>query len=202
MSPKELLINSIIYAIVILLICPLGGALINKILTTFISAICRVFDRTGNLFLCVANTITFMGVVFHELSHAFIAFILGAKIRKINLYKKTGNRLGSVMYSPKGPAILRSLQMSLSAAAPVFMGAIAQIYIFYILQNMHMPIWACLILYYLSFSIALHMDMSAEDIGVYLKGIPICLLLIVIIMAIVGYFFDLPILTHYIKHYL
>ena len=202
MSPKELLINSTIYAVVILLICPLGGAMFNKILTTLLSAICRAFDRSGKLFLCLANTLTFMGVVFHELSHAFVAFILGAKIRKINLYKRNGNQLGSVIYSPKGPAMLKSIQMSISAAAPVFMGVITQLFMFYALQNVNMPVWLVIFLCYLSFSIAMHMDMSADDVMVYLKGAPICFLLMIVVMAVVGYFVDLPVLTQYIKQFL
>lgn len=195
MVTKELLINAIIYSVIILLMCPLLGALLNKILVEILSRVFGILDRSGALFLAFANVITFVGVIHHELSHAIIAFALGAKIRKINLYKISAGSLGSVSYSPRGPLLLRSLQMSLSAAAPVFMGVITESIIYFYFHNYSGPFWVLLLIGYLALSIAVHMDMSMQDIIVYLKGVPCCFLLLVLILLLTSKYLQLPLLV-------
>ncbi len=166
MNILALLKYSALISLGVIIIIPLIGMVINFIVTIILSHIIR-----GKLYLFVANTLTFPGVMYHELSHALFAFITGAKIEKISLYHKQGNQLGSVEIKTRGPWINRSMQLSFSACAPVIMGLLAEGVIFFVFAKVSLPVWAMILLGFLAFCILLHMDMSGADIKGYLKGI-------------------------------
>ena len=80
MNILVLLKYSALISLGVIIIIPLIGMIINFIVTIILSRIIR-----GKLYLFVANTLTFPGVMYHELSHALFAFITGAKIEKISM---------------------------------------------------------------------------------------------------------------------
>ena len=126
METSELLKYSALISLGIIVAIPLTGFLINLFVTRLLSALLGLIDHSGKLFLFIANTLTFPGVCYHELSHALFAFITGAKIKKIVLYHKQKDTLGSVEMIPRGPLPLKWLQLSFSACAPVITGLIGE----------------------------------------------------------------------------
>ncbi len=181
MPTTDLLKYSALISLGIILAIPLTGLFVHFLVTRILSGLLQVIDRSGRLFLFVANTLTFPGVCYHELSHALFAMITGAKVKKIVLYHREGNHLGYVELIPRGPFWLRWLQMSFSACAPVITGLIGECVIFYVLTQLTLPVWGSILLGFLSFCILLHLDMSGADIKGYMKGIPFFFLLFFLI---------------------
>ena len=169
--------ESIIIAIGLVIIVPLTGFMIRYAVMGLIRAILCAFNRSGKLYLFFANDLTFVGVVWHELSHALFAFITGAKVEKISFYHKEGDHLGCVRFRPRGGWIARSVQLSLSACAPVVMGMMALLGLYLTVHSFHLPVWGIVIAWYLFISVLVHMDMSKEDLESYARGIPFFLIL-------------------------
>ena len=73
------------------------------------------------------NYITFVGVMHHELSHALLAFLSGAKVTEIKLFRIHHNdgALGYVAYAPRGNFILQSIQKVVTSIAPIICGFIS-----------------------------------------------------------------------------
>ena len=164
--------ESIILAVGFVIIVPLIGFLVKILVTGVLRTILCTVNRSGKLYLFFANRLTFMGVVWHELSHALFAFVTGAKVEEISLYHKEGDHLGHVKFRPRGIWIARCIQLSLSACAPVIMGLVALFGIYCFLTGMELPVWGVFVAGYLFVSIMVHMDMSPEDLKAYVKGVP------------------------------
>lgn len=152
-----------------------------------------IFGATfTNIFL---NKITFIGVVHHELSHAIFAFLTGAQVVKVSLFKynEENGSLGEVIYYSRGIFIMRWIQDFFSSIAPVVCG-VASIFcmIYFIPYN---AIWQYILFGFIIFSIFIHMDMSIQDIKVSLKGLPIFIIIIFCIFYftkfnLIGYVVD------------
>ena len=130
--------------------------------------------------LIFANTLTYPGVVHHELAHALLAWLLGAKIQRITL-RPTANALGSVNFLPRGGRIRQSLQLTLSAIAPVLFGVLTLYLIGRFLWSACTAIPLRVLVGYLAVSIFLHMDLSGQDVRTALGGLPVCLMILFII---------------------
>ncbi len=130
----------------------------------------------------LCNYITFPGTVHHELSHALFAFLTGAKIEKISLFKPDGDSLGSVEYRNRGFFVVRAIQDSMSAIAPILCGAVTSSAIIYALFNCSLPVIVVIVLIYLLISIVLHMRMSPADIKIMWKGIPVIFLIALLVV--------------------
>ncbi len=171
MSATEMIKYSALISLAVIIAIPLTGFVIHLLFTRLLNRLLNAIDRSGKLFLFVANTLTFPGVCYHELSHALFAFITGAKIKKIVLYQKKSKHLGYVEMVPRGPLPLRWLQLSFSACAPVISGLLGEGAILYVFRKVPLPVWAYFVLGFLFFCLLLHMEMSGADIKGYLKGI-------------------------------
>lgn len=176
--------NAFVNTLIVIMIIPVFGTIFNlikqgalKILSSVTSA------KTANI---IVNRLTFIGVVHHELSHALLAFLTGAKIESINLFKpdKNTGTLGNVRYIPRGNKILQSVQLTFSSVAPTPCGVLSSILIVYLVIPKCVAVWQFIIVYYTLVSIILHMDLSKQDIKVALKGAPILMLLTYIILLI------------------
>lgn len=164
----------------ILAVIPVLGLLlgyIEKILGVFFS---KVFGNTVALF--IMNHLTLIGVMHHELSHALFAFVSGATIKSIDLFKPQNNTLGSVEIIPKGNKIAKSIQLTLTAIAPVVTGIISMCSILYFVNiNFNsMAAWHLVTVAYLFLSILIHSTMSTADLKCAMKGLPICTLIVFI----------------------
>ena len=141
---------------------------------------------TGGSFGCLfVNYLTFPGVILHELSHALLAVVTGAKVTHIRFFAPDGNSLGSVSMRPRGNFITMSIQRGLSALAPAFCSLLwlylLRTYLYpYIQQN----VWLMVLFIYLCVSVILHASLSGADIAVGLKGLPGCLLVVFLIFLI------------------
>lgn len=178
------MIEALVNTVQILLVIPILGmtlGYLEKVIGNFIAKHMGVKSA-----LFIMNKLTFIGVVHHELSHALFAFISGAKIREINLFKPQGNSLGSVQIVPRGNKILKSIQLTLTAIAPVITGIISMCTIAYFVSiNIEiMLVWQIILIAYLFISIFFHSTMSTADLKCAIKGLPICAIIIFIIELI------------------
>lgn len=175
---------ALINTIIVILIIPLIGFVLNCIINIIAKIIVNCFgSRVGDFIL---NKFTFIGTVHHELSHALFAFCTGAKVSNIKLYKREKDSLGCVKFSPRGNKVLQAIQLTLTSIAPVITGPIS----IYLLYSKALTIcektWQVFIVYYIMISILIHTTMSKQDIKISLKGLPLCVIIIYIIMLATG----------------
>lgn len=160
------MINYFLTALILTLIIPAFGivmGMLRKIIYNIISILSALFA------FALANYLTFPGVIHHELSHAIWGFLTGAKITNITLFKPNGMSLGHVDMYYRGPWFLRSIQACVSSAAPVFCGLITSYFLF----TTAIPSvsgFLLILLYYILFSVLMHMTMSIPDIKCFFKG--------------------------------
>lgn len=131
------------------------------------------------------NYLTYPGTIHHELAHALLAIVTGAKVTGICLVPR-GNTLGSVNMVPRGGVVLRSIQNLMSAIAPVLCGCISLYFLFIYGWPLCTQWWQMVIFFYLFFSLLLHMDLSSADIRVAVSGIPVCALIVFVFLLISG----------------
>lgn len=160
--------------------------IINYTIKCVINVLSIIFGSHITTF--ILNYVTFIGVIHHELSHMIFAFITGAKIVSFKLFKVFNHKdsLGTVKINPRGPYIIRGLQLGLSAIAPLITGIInVSLVVWYILSN-NLSIVYIVALIYCIVSIVLHMTLSNADIDSYRKG-RISIGLIIWIILFLGY---------------
>lgn len=161
------------------------GYTINLISNILSRVVTSIFGNwLGKL---LVNIATFPGVIVHELSHLVVAVITFAKIKKVKLFKLNifdkSSTLGQVEFNPRGTKWMQSLQKTLSASAPVYIGTII-IYLIYNNINFDSLI-SVLINSYLIVSIALHCRLSKQDIKVIKEGLLRTILVIFVISSII-----------------
>lgn len=118
-------------------------------------------EKTGQWLIWL----TFVGVIHHELSHLLLAFLTGAKIESVVLFRvkpKNGN-IGEVTFRPRGSKWVQALQVVLSSVAPMLLGFWSIWVLTMVLMpnavGIHMGVYA-----YLTFSIFMNMALSKQDI--------------------------------------
>ena len=169
-------ILALINTVIIIMIIPIIGIIINWITDKIIRFIYRYFGRLVTLL--IANYLTFVGTMHHELAHAIFAFCTGAKIIKIDLFYPEGHTLGKVIFKPRGNAITKSIQLTMSAIAPVVLGCITEYFLISYVSANSLSGIASFVIYYLIISILLHMTMSKQDIENAIEGLPICTIIV------------------------
>ena len=137
----------------------------------------------------IVNFAFFPGVMIHELAHAFLAVITGAKITEVALFKVEDGSLGHVNFRNRGNIIIVALQNVFVSSAPMFVGAAVCIGCGLWLSVLPAGyIWLKVIIWYLMISMFFHMTMSVQDIKVYIKGVPIFMGLIFVISLLLRVF--------------
>lgn len=179
------IIDSAITTLVIALFIPCIGYLIDKVINIVLNTVTKYSSSFVSRF--IYNRLTFIGVMHHELSHALFAFITGAKIIKIDLFKPQGNTLGSVTFIPRGNKITQSIQMTSTAIAPVVMGIInSYILLFKALAICNSNFIKGIIIYVI-ISILIHSTLSRQDIKNWLRGLPLTVIFIFILVFIIKF---------------
>ena len=171
---KDIYSNNILFAAVVAALLPFAIILLGLFLNYLRDALALLVGFFVDPWLVYAtiNYLFFPGVMLHELSHAFLAFITGAEVTEVALFKREGNSLGHVNFRNRGNLFFRALQNTFASAAPMFCGA-AIVYACYF-GIMHISIlWLRILLGYVGVSMFCHMTMSVEDLKIYVKGIPI-----------------------------
>lgn len=182
---RDILIRSASYTAILIGIIPIFGLILNYI----IENIAKVLYRTVGIRLAdfILNRLTFLGTVHHELSHALFAVITGAKVTKIDLFHPSGCVLGKVSMYTRGNAIIKSIQLTMSAIAPMICGSIT-LYIMYSYFSVNKVVgWKLAVIIYIMTSIFLHMTMSTQDIKNAIKGLPVCSLIIFVIISAIQF---------------
>ena len=157
------LVGTVLFPIAILLL-GVFMELIAQAITTVISFFTGVIIAFG-----IRTYATYIGTVIHELSHAAVAFLTGAKVKKITLIPH-GATLGSVEYVPRGNKFFQGLQMSLSAIAPTVVGTVLLYLMFTQVHPLLTEAWHYVLFYYLALSILFHMDLSLTDLRNFFQG--------------------------------
>lgn len=171
-------IQYFITAFILTWVIPLIGFILSGIERLVYSISCKINPKLA-YFIC--NYLTFIGVIHHELAHALLGFVTGAKIVKINLFKPQGNTLGSVEMYNRGNFFIRSIQMTFTSVAPLICGGLSILLLYTtILPSVSNPL-VLILLWYVIVSIALHMTMSLADLKCFVKGsYGVCLLILIV----------------------
>ncbi|MBR0132782.1 MAG: M50 family metallopeptidase [Lachnospiraceae bacterium] len=127
----------------------------------------------------IVNYLFFPGVMLHELSHAFMALITGARLTEVKLFKKEGKSLGHIAFNPRGSKIMISIQEVFISSAPMYFGAMIVFAAFKLVLLIPWSAWLLKIFAgYIGVSMFFHMTMSTQDVKVFVKGIPIIMILV------------------------
>ena len=130
----------------------------------------------------IVNYVMFPGVMIHELAHAFFAVITGAEITEVALFKVEDGSLGHVNFKNRGNILLVALQNIFVSSAPMFVGGAVVVGCGFWLSILPAGyIWLKIIIWYLMISMFFHMTMSTADIRVYVKGIPLFIVILFLI---------------------
>lgn len=165
-------------AAIIVISLMLVGGLASMIRTFSIRTYTRAFS--GRFAKFVDNRLTFIGVIHHELSHALLAFLTGAKIKSCKLFKMENNTLGHVDIVPRGPFIIRLLQQAMCGIAPVLCGGITLYVIYYFgFYKRGTFDYVSIILILLAMCISYHMSMSKQDFKVARAGLLVAYIILV-----------------------
>lgn len=134
----------------------------------------------GNSGFAVCRWLTAPGVVIHECSHALLAFLTGAKVTKIVFFGPKGDVLGYVSYKTRGRFLAPAIQQMLASVAPVLIGPL----VIWGLAELFLitdPVWVKALLIYLVFCVLMHMDLSGQDVRIYLKGCAVVLIVVALV---------------------
>lgn len=170
-------IEALIISIITFLVFGVVGWLISLLKTGITAVLAGAVGTKLTLF--IVNRLTFIGTIHHELAHALLALITGAKVTRVRLLEFGGSNLGSIEYIARGNIITKSIQHTFTAYAPVICGFITE-YLMLTKININSNI----LKYYIMFSILIHMTMSTQDIKMCLRGLPICILILAVILSI------------------
>lgn len=133
------------------------------------------------------DILTFTGTIHHELSHALLALVTGAKLQSITLFKlfSRDESLGSVCWIPRGSKLMKSIQHVLISYAPVMIGTFTLLlmYLGYDRVTAYGTL-AKAVYSYIFISILLHTSMSRDDIKIALHGLPWLIILTFLIVFV------------------
>lgn len=169
-------------ALILTFAIPVFGLVLGFILKTIYKNLAKAIGYKKAHF--IFNRLSFIGVFHHELSHALLATLTGAKVVKIVFFKPEGDRLGYVEYKTRGNIIFRSIQNALSSVAPVLCGCLSLFGLFKLITLVSLPIWGIILVIYIMISIALHMTMSGQDFKTMWKGVPVVTLILFLLCAL------------------
>lgn len=181
----ERILVALINSAIILLSVIIVGYLLQQFRVKFQIVCCKLFGEKVGSF--IANRLTFVGTMHHELSHALLATITGAKVTEIHLIKMSGDTLGSVNFIPRGHKVFKNIQYCMAALAPVLCGFVSLFLMFNYINldpSLNMKTWQWIAVIYIEVSIFLHMTLSKADMDMAVKGMPTVMIIIFFIMYI------------------
>ena len=174
--------DPVVYAAAVAMILPFAVIAVGFILNYTGIAIASLFSLFADpeMVYAAINYLFFPGVMLHELSHALLAFLTGAKITEIALFKREGDALGHVSFINRGNFFVQSLQNTFASAAPMFCGAVVVYACYYGITQTEL-LWLKILLGYIGVSMFYHMTMSPADIRIYLRGLPVFIAIVFIV---------------------
>lgn len=179
--------NPVIFSVLVAVLLPFTVMIAGM----FINLVGEALATIIGLFLApsvasaIVNYLMFPGVMLHELAHALFALLTGAKVTEVALFKKEGDSLGHVNFHNRGNIFVVALQNIFTSSAPMFVGAAVVYACFYFVGHLsHSLLWLKILLGYIGVSMFFHMTMSPEDIRVYVKGIPLFIVIVFVVTLI------------------
>ena len=166
--PDNLFVRAGVETLLVILLLLAIGVIISWISAIFGRILAALIG--GRAAFVFRNYLTWPGTVHHEFSHTLLAFVTGAKVRRISLIPH-GQALGQVDYVPRGGRVLQALQMSLSSIAPIICGMVTEtLLLIFVLPKCDIW-WEYALFWYFAVSILLHMTLSKEDMTNLWHGI-------------------------------
>jgi hypothetical protein len=180
-------VASLIFVFICMLSVVVIGFLVNYLEILQMRGLAKVFGNKVAVFIC--NRLLFAGTVIHELSHAFFAFLSGAKVTKIRCFTLfSKDTLGYVNFQTRGGVFKRSFQLAFVSCAPTVTGCGFIALFLFLLRRPDLLLWQRAGLIYLLISVADHMSMSPQDIKNYVRG-GIILFLVAFVFAVAFHHF-------------
>lgn len=176
--------NYLFAALVFIILALLIGKLLDTFSQGFINFLASLMNN--KLADILYNYVMFVGVIFHEMSHALLAFITGAKVTKICFYKLShrDGRLGYVSYITRGPVVLKAVQKCLSSMAPAICGIGFTLAALHVYKLGYIDDRYNILFYYIVTSVFFHARLSDADISIMWEGLPICYVLVALLFMI------------------
>lgn len=161
------------------------GIICNYLEQLQIRLVSKYVGQTFAIF--IFNRVLFIGTVIHELSHAFFAWISGAKVTKVRcltLFSK--DTLGYCEFIPRGNIFVKSFQLAFASCAPTVTGC----FILYLCSRYFTSFSSLgkVIIFYVGLSVLNHMSMSSQDVKNYIKG-SICMYIIIFVFTMAYHHF-------------
>ncbi len=181
--PDNIFVRAGVETLLVILLLFAAGVIINGVSGMIVRIIAALIG--GRASYVFRNYLTWPGTVHHELSHALLAFLTGAKVTGISLIPH-GQALGQVEYRPRGGRVLKAVQMSLSSTAPILCGMITETLLIVRVLPQCDVWWKQVLSAYFAVSIFLHMTLSREDMINLLNGIIPTIFVLYCIFLITG----------------
>ena len=177
----------LLFAFAVAILLPFAIIVVGYMIQLLGEAIATLFGIVVDPWLAhgLINYLTIPGVVLHELSHAFFAYVTGAKVIEVAPFKKDQNSLGHVYFRNRGNKLVVALQNIFISSAPLLIGTIVVYGCYCALFVLPASLlWLKIVVAYIGVSMFFHMTMSVADIKVYVKGIPLFMCIIFILAVI------------------
>ena len=179
--------NMFLYALFVAVVVPFAVILVGygiNMLGLALAQLVGLFMDPWFVYFII-NYLFFPGVMIHETAHALFALLTGAKVTEVALFKKDGNSLGHVAIQHRGSTVLVAIQSIFISSAPMYVGGAVVYTCYWLITSGMLPyLWLKILIGYLGVAMFFHMTMSPQDIKVYVKGIPIFMLILFIVMII------------------
>ncbi len=182
--PENIFLRSLaetllVFALMLVLGCAV--ALINWLISWILALVLGMIPT-----FIIMNFATYPGTVHHELSHALIVFLTGGRVKKICLVPSPTS-LGHVEFQTRGNVFFRSLQLSLSAVAPVLCGLVTEALLFIYVYPAAVQTWQKVLFFYLAISIFIHLTLSIQDLINFFQGLLPSIVVFFLIFLAVNY---------------
>lgn len=165
---KERLVTALIVIGIIFVI----GQLTTVVRKFCYGIVCR--ESGGRAAQFFDRKLTILGVVHHELSHALMVLISGAKLEGIRLTQR-GDTLGAVYFRPRGNILARSIQYCLVQIGPIIFGtASITILCNLVMSNQdtdYAKTWQFWVQLIIMQQIAYHMQLQGQDVKNMMRGV-------------------------------
>lgn len=180
------MISEIIHSSIIVILSIVFVVLLQLLLSLIVKIVSKILVIIFGLKVSwiILNVVPFIGTIHHELCHALLVILSGAKLLNVKLFRVSKYNLGKVTYAVRGSKVMQSLQNTLISIAPTLLGVINSILILRLAYNSQ-ETWIKALLVYTGTSILLHSRMSKQDIKIAKSGLILSILLLIFIIFII-----------------
>ncbi len=163
------IILSMLMAVTVMLFAILVGRFIDRFDALLLTKLSNISGK--NVASLILNRLMFIGVVFHELSHALFAMVSGAQVTKIRCFTLfSKDTLGYVNFVPTGSMARQGMQRCLISCAPVITAFVTVPLMIWLAMSPDASFPFKLLAVWAALSILCHASMSDADMKLYRQG--------------------------------